>query len=498
MMMKTNTENIGIMKYRLLNILGLIAILAMVTSCKKEFLDTPSPAPTYEINFSSAENAELAVVGCYDIMGWDGQHNTIPFFFGDIVGRDTWKGGDVGGNQDWMNNLINFTYTTDNYMLNTAYTDYFKGVGRANSTIENVDKMKPELISDALKAQYIAEAKFTRAYFYFELVKTFGSIPLIDHILTPDEYQQPLASENAIYDFIESDLKAAAAALPTKSAAGADYVGRATKGMAQALLAKAYVYRKKWPEAKKITDEIIASNEYALLNNFADVFDMNNENNDEIIFSIQFMESANGEYGNDNEGSMLEVYLTARNAPFAGIGGWGFSCPTKDLYDEFEAGDKRRDLSIISDGDTLWKGTPDEQVFHLNFATNKDHFANRKYALPHSQQPSEMSDASKNWIVIRYADVLLWNAEAAFNAGGDWNTPLMQVRTRAGLGAPTLTGLDAIYHERRVELALEGQRFWDVVRQGRGDAVLGADGFIEGVHNHFPIPQAQLDLSDLW
>lgn len=496
--MNTNKENRRDMKYRLLNIFGLIAIIAMATSCKKEFLDTPSPQPTFEINFSSADNAELAVVGCYDIMGWDGKHNTIPFFFGDIAGHDTYKGGDVGADQDWMDNLKNFTYTPDNYMLNFAYTDYYKGVGRSNSTIENVGKMSADLISNKQKAQFIAEAKFTRSYFYFELVKTFGSVPLIDHILSVDEYQQPLASISSIYAFIEADLTAAISKLPSKTEGGPAYIGRATKGMAQALLAKVYIYQQKWPEAKKMTDDIIGAGEYSLMSNFADVFNMDYENNDEIIFSIQFKESANGEYGNDNEGSMLEVYLTARNAPFAGIGGWGFSCPTKDLYDEFEAGDIRRDATIISNGDTLWKGTPDEQVFTLNFATNKDHLSNRKYALPRSQQPAEMSDASKNWIVIRYADVLLWNAEAAFHMGGDWHTPLNEIRTRAGLGATTLTGIDAIYHERRVELALEGDRFWDVVRQGQGDAVLGKYGYMEGVHNHFPIPQAQLDLSDLW
>jgi len=489
------------MKIKILNIIVLIAIVAMATSCKKDFLETPSPAPSYEVNFESAENAELAVVGCYDIMGWDGKHNTIPFFFGDIIGHDGHKGGDVGSDQDWMDNLISFTYTPDNYMLNTAYTDYFKGVGRANSTMENVEKMSSDIISDELKAQYISEAKFARAYFYFELVKTFGQVPMVDHILSPDEYQQPLASESEIYSLIENDLKYAKDKLPTKTEGGTEYVGRATKGMAQALLAKAYIFQSKWADAKTITDQIIADGEYSLLPNYADVFNINNENNDEIIFSIQFKESANGDYGNENEGSMLEVYQTTRSLGFAGIGGWGFNCPTKNLYDEFEAGDVRRSATIISDGDTLWKGTPDEQIFTssmLNFATNIDHQSSRKYALAKSQQPAEMSDASKNWIVIRYADVLLWNAEAAFHSGGDWNTPLTQVRTRAGLGVPTLTGIDAIYHERRVELAMEGHRFWDVVRQGKGNDVLGQYGFVEGVNNHFPIPQAQLDLSDLW
>ena len=486
------------MKTNIKNTLLALAIIAMFSACSKDYFETPSPSPTFNINFSSEANAELAVIGCYDIMAWDGNHNSIPFFFGDIIGRDGYKGGDIGGDQDWMDNLINFTYTPDNYMLNNAYIDYFKGVGRSNSTIENVGKMASDIISTEAKNQFIAEARFTRSYFYFELVKTFGSVPLVDHILKPSEYQQPLAPISDLYALIESDLKSAIQYLPKKSDAGEEYTGRATKGMAQALLAKTYIYQKKWTEAKAITDQIIASNEYSLLANYEDVFKMENENNDEIIFSIQFQESGNGDYGNENEGSMFSVYMTTRSHPFAGIGGWGFNCPTKNFADEFEDGDLRKDATIITDGEVLWEGTADEQTFNTNFATNIDKMNNQKYALPPSLQPADFSDASKNWIVIRYADVLLWNAEAAAQSGGDWNTPLQLVRDRAGLGAPTLSGLDAIYHERRVELGMEGHRFWDIVRQGRGQEILGTYGFIEGVHNHFPIPQDQLDLSDIW
>ena len=486
------------MKTNIKNTVLAIAIIAMFSACSKDYFETPSPSPTFDINFSSEANAELAVIGCYDIMAWDGNHNTIPFFFGDIIGRDGYKGGDIGGDQDWMDNLINFTYTPDNYMLNNAYINYFKGVGRSNSTIENVGEMAADIISAEAKNQFIAEARFTRSYFYFELVKTFGSVPLVDHVLKPSEYQQPLAPIGDLYALIESDLKSAIQNLPTKSEAGEEYLGRATKGMAQALLAKTYIYQKKWAEAKTITDEIIASQEYSLLANYEDVFKMENENNDEIIFSIQFQESGNGDYGNENEGSMFSCYMTTRSHPFAGIGGWGFNCPTQNFSDEFEDGDLRKDATIITDGEVLWEGTADEQTFNTNFATNIDKMNNQKYALPPSLQPADFSDASKNWIVIRYADVLLWNAEAAVQSGGDWNTPLQLVRDRAGLGATTLSGLDAIYHERRVELGMEGHRFWDIVRQGRGQEVLGAYGFSEGVHNHFPIPQDQLDLSDMW
>ena len=473
-------------------------LLLISSSCKKEFLDVKPPTQVMEDFFTSEENATLAIIGCYDVMGWDGEHNTIPFFFGDIIGRDGWKGGDVGGDQDWMDNLINFTYTPDNYMLNIAWKNYYIGINRCNTAIENIGKMSNDMISDEAKAQLIAQAKFVRGYFYFELIKTWGKVPLVDHVLSPSEYQQPLASEEDIWNFIEGDFKAAAAVLPEKSAQDPTDIGRATKGAANAFLAKAYIFQKKWAEAKQLTDQIIHSGQYSLLPNYEDVFKMENENNDEIIFSIQFKETGNGDYGDENEGSMLEVYMQTRNAPFAGIGGWGFNCPTQELVDQYEDGDPRKAATIIHDGETLWGGTSDETTFDTKFATNIDHYSNKKYVLPPSQQPADFSDASKNWILIRYAEVLLWNAEAAFHTGGDWQTPLQQVRDRVGLGPTPYSGIDAIYHERRVELAMEGHRFWDIVRQGRGEEVLGQYGFIEGINNHFPISQDQLDLSDIW
>jgi hypothetical protein len=480
-------------------LVSLLAVLSVLTtSCKKDFLDVKPPTQVMEDFFTSEANANLAITGCYDVMGWDGNHNTIPFFFGDIIGRDGWKGGDVGGDQDWMNNLINFTYTPDNYMLNTAWRNYYIGINRCNTAIENIEKMTSDMISDEAKANFIGQARFVRGYFYFELVKTWGKVPLVDHILSPSEYQQPLAEEADLWKFIEDDFKAAAEVLPTRTAQDAENIGRATKGAAKAFLAKAYIYQKKWADAKTVTDQIIAEGEFSLMANFEEVFKLENENNDEIVFSIQFKESGNGDYGDKNEGNMLCCYMQTRNHPFSGIGGWGFNCPTQELVDQFEDGDPRMEATVIHNGETLWEGTPDESTFNTTFATNIDHYSNQKYVLPASQQPADFSDASKNWIVIRYADVLLWNAEAAFQSGGDWQTPLQQVRDRVGLGATPYSGIEAIYHERRVELAMEGHRFWDVVRQGRGAEVFGQYGFIEGVHNHFPISQDQLDLSDIW
>jgi len=486
------------MKNRIKYIAVSILFLGLLNSCTKDFLEVQAPTEVLEDFYTSEANAESAIVGCYDPMGWDGNHNSIPFFFGDIIGHDGYKGGDVGGDQDWMDNLINFNYTSDNYMLNVAWTDYYIAINRANSAMENIAEMSTDIISADKKNLLIAEAKFVRAWFYFELVKTWGEVPLVDHVLNPSEYQQELASEDAIWQLIESDLSSAATYLPAKNAAGPEWNGRATKGAADALRAKAYIFQQKWDEAKALTDEIIGSGVYRLEANYADVFKMENEFNDEIVFSIQFQESGNGTYGNENEGNMFCVYMTTRGHPFANVGGWGFNCPTKNFADEFEEGDLRKDATLIFNGETLWEGTADEQTFNTDFPTNIDKMNNQKYALPPSQQPAVFSDASKNWIAIRYADVLLWNAEAAFHTGGDWETPLQLVRTRAGLGPSPFDGLAAIYHERRVELGMEGHRFWDVVRQGRGQEILGQYGFVEGVHNHFPVSQDQLDLSDLW
>jgi hypothetical protein len=476
----------------------IISLSFFSSSCKKEFLDTKPPTEVMEDFFTSEENAKLAITGCYDAMGWDGNHNTIPFFFGDIIGRDGWKGGDVGGDQDWMDDLINFTYTPDNYMLNIAWKNYYVGINRCNTAIENIQDMSAEVISDEVRAYFIGQARFVRGYFYFELVKTWGRVPLVDHVLSPSEYQQPLVEESVLWSFIEQDFSAAASVLPSVMNQDPEDIGRATKGAAQAFLAKAYIYQKKWLEAKNTTDLIIGDGGYSLMPNYEDVFKMENQNNQEIVFSIQFKETGNGDFGDENEGTMLLVYQQTRNHPFAGIGGWGFNCPTQELVDEFETGDPRMEATVIHDGETLWEGTGDESTFNTTFPTNIDHYSNQKYVLPASQQPGEMSDASKNWILIRYADVLLWNAEAAFQLGGDWQTPLQTVRDRVGLGATPYNGIEAIYHERRVELAMEGDRFWDIVRQGRGEEILGENGFVEGMHNHFPIAQDQLDLSDLW
>lgn len=486
------------LKQIIIGLLGVSTIL-LTDSCSEDNLEVLPPEIVSVDYWISTENAELAVVGCYDVMGWDGNHNTIPFFFGDIIGRDGHKGGDVGGDQEWMDTYIDFTYDNTETMIDRAWSDYYIGIGRCNAVLDNVPGM--EMVEEADKNRMLAEARFIRGYFYFELVKTFGEVPLVDHVLAPSEYNRSGATKEQLYKLMEEDFAFAGRYLPNVSELPSSSYGRATKGAADAYRAKVYVYQGKWAEAKALTDTIIGTGvgitpEYRLLENYADIFTLENEHNAEIIFEIEFYESGDGSFGDENEGNMLCVYMTTRNHPFAGIGGWGFNCPTQDFVDEFEPGDLRLEPTIIRNGETLWAGTPDEATFNTTFPTNLDSYNNQKYVLPASQQAATAYDSPKNWIVIRFADVLLWNAEAAFHTGGDWQTPLQAVRTRAGLNSISIADpLEAIYHERRVELGMEGHRFWDVVRQGRGEALYGQYGFIEGVHNHLPVPQNQLDLN---
>jgi hypothetical protein len=229
-----------------------------------------------------------------------------------------------------------------------------------------------------------------------------------------------------------------------------------------------------------------------LEDNYSDNWELSHENGTESVFEIQFSPSGTDAWGNDNEGNEFVIFTRSRN----NNDGWGFNCPKQSFVDRFEDGDPRRDATIIDDGEILWEGTDDETVADNQFSSCIDGYMNQKYQI----RPSEyglQSDDPNNWIVVRYAEVLLWAAEAAAHTGGDWNSYLQQVRDRVDMGAtPIADPLQAVYHEREVELGMEGQRLWDIIRQGRGEEVLGEFGYVEGKNNYLPIPQSQLTFID--
>ncbi|MBK5261319.1 MAG: RagB/SusD family nutrient uptake outer membrane protein [Peptostreptococcaceae bacterium] len=476
--------------------IGVVTLIA--SSCSKDFLTTEAPYVTSNDYFTSELDATNALTSCYDILGWEDGTNSFQLWQGDILGHDSYKGGEGAGDQPWMEPLLKSQYSANNEGIVVPYKSYYIAINRCNTVIDRVPLMSEDILSTDKGNEIVAEAKFLRGYFYFELIKMFGQVPLVTTVLKSGEYDIPKASIEEIWNQIESDFSDAAKYLPNKSEQSTEELGRATKGAADAFRCKAYIFEKKWDEALTLANTIINSNEYALEEDYGKNWDLTNENGKESIFEIQFSKSGDGNWGDDNEGNMYVIFTRSRNDD----DGWGFDCPTQKFVDQFEPGDPRLQATVIFDGEVLWGGTPDEMIADNKFSTCLDGYMCQKYQLPASER-GDQSDDPNNWKVIRYSEVLLWAAEAAAHTGGDWNFYLQQVRDRAGLGhTPYTDPLEAVYHERSVELGMEGQRFWDVIREGRGEELWGVNGTIghfgysETQNHYFPIPQSQIDLSD--
>ncbi len=484
--MKNNKKNLIV-----ISILFVFVILSF-NSCKKDFLDTPAPNISDKTFFSDDNAALTALAGVYDPLGWYNFSQLTEWAIGDAVSDDAEKGG--GGNGDYAEiyALTTFTANAENPLIAKRWNDFYVGINRANRLIEGITDN--ENITPSVQKRILAEAKFLRAFYYFELVKTWGGVPIVDHILKPSEYTPARNTIEECWAFIESDLKVAVDGLPRKSELDATELGRATWGAAAAFLTKAYIFQEKWQDAYDLATEIVNSGEYDLEANYGDEFTIATDNGIEAVFEIQFKDLQMPGWLDENEGCHLEVMMRSRDDR---NGGWGFDQPTQSLYDEFEEGDPRRGFTIISNLDTLWKGTSDEEVFYTlkDPVHNPDSYTgyyNRKRALPASQRGNGEDQAGMNLRVVRFAEVLLWQAEAAAHLGLDWETPINRVRARVGLGAsPFSDPIKAVYHERRVELGMEGHRYWDLVRTGRGNLM---DGYTDN-KRYLLIPQIEMNLN---
>ena len=483
-----------------INIFSLaMALLVLISSCSQDLLETPSPSISDESYFTSDEAAVNALVGVYDVLGRYNYTQIHEWMIGDIVSDDAEKGGE--GPSDWAEcqDLKDFRANPENSILTGRWQEPYVGINRANKLIVSIEGN--ELITENGQKLMIAEAKFLRAWYHFHLTKVFGPIPIVTKVLQPAEYKEKQNTVEEVYAQIEKDLIQAIPNLPDKSEQPADHVGRATKGAAQAFLVKMYVFQGKWQEAADLSDIIIKEGQYSLEPNYEDVFTSKGQNGVESIFEIQYLFKAGDDsWGDANEGNVTAIYQGSRelydeDGEIVSGWGWGFNLPTQDLYEEFEADDPRLKATIIADGDVVFEGTPDEEKIatqHINsigYETTVYH--SLKYYIPKSER-NDMSDSPNNWRAIRYADLLLWNAEAKAQIGGDWETPLQEVRDRVDMGeSPIADPLQAIYHERRVELAMESHRYWDLVRTGRGDLM---DGYADN-KRYFPIPQGEISLN---
>lgn len=492
-------------------ILAAIMSMGIITACSEDFLDKePQVLIVVENFYKTGNDAILAVNASYTPLQWEFNDTYFnEWLFGDIVSDDALKGGkDISDMAD-IHQLENFKGTASNEPLLQFYRAQYQGIYRCNLAIANIPSIEPDDTMDlSLKNRLIAEAKTLRAYYYFRLVRIFGGVPKVTKVATSSsEYYPARAPRDTIYDLIYNDLLEAIPNLWLKSEYSSADLGRITKGAAEAILMKAYLYNNKWTEAMAWGDSIITSGQYDLNAKYADNFTLEGENGIESVFEIQYIEEPTSDYGNGS-GYTRGTFNIIMQRTRTGNMGWGFCHPTLNLINEYETGDPRKDATIIN---------PDNDSY-LGNAYHGKKYALSGYTLAHATR------GPLNYKVIRYADVLLMYAEAAceLNQLGPAKTQLEYLRNTRRQGNSSILpefpygsytddqdGLRAaIRHERRIELALEGQRFFDLVRWGIAEQVMNAyrDGesdlvkqyiqpFVAGKHELFPIPESEINLN---
>ncbi len=481
------------MKNILTRLLLSMLVFAMASACSDDFLEKePLGRVTEDAYFLTSDQAVESVNAAYNILRRWEVHVFAYVGMTDLVSDDADKGS-TPTDASFLLEIDNFTYNSTNVAPLTVWDGYYRGIHRTNVAITRV----PEIdMDETLKNRLVAEAKFLRAHFYFNLVRWFGGVPLNTEPVLPENFKRPRASKEEVYAQIIQDLTDAAAVLPTKKQYAAADLGRATKGAAEGMLAKVYLTLGDFTKAEQYALSVINSGEYALYPSYERLFQYEGENASESIFEVQATPDAQ-KLG----GSQYNEVQGVRGVPNLG---WGFNRPSDDLIKAYEPGDPRRDATILYVGEILPDGSA---IVEDNPETVGERY-NQKAWVPRRIDNANGAGGG-NIRILRYADVLLIAAEA-LNENGKTQDALKylnQVRARArGTRTnilPDVTVIDKtqlrdrIWKERRVELALEQHRWFDITRQNRAAAVMKAVGknFQEGKHELFPIPQNELDLS---
>ncbi|SFC76701.1 RagB/SusD family nutrient uptake outer membrane protein [Spirosoma endophyticum] len=463
----------------------LVATLALgLGACSLE--ETP-PSSLAPVNFyTNANDATAAVNAVYDISNQVGDQSRNFIIMGDLPSDDM---DPLLNNADRVQ-LWSFQTIATNSVVSQTWQVIYQGVNRANTAIDRIPGIP---MDETLKKRLIGEAKFLRAYYYFYLVRWYGGVPLI---LTETQSLSvgkdvARASADEVYAQIIKDLADAETSLPDKFS-GAD-LGRVTAGAAKSMLARVYLTRKDFANARAKSKEVIdnaAKYGYGLFDKYIDVFAISNKNGKESVFEIQFVGGGSG------QGSGMVTYFAPENSPITGRG-FGSFIPTMDLYNSFKTGDKRKELFINSYVDGAGKTVNTFQHFN-------------KYVDPAAKA---FGDANNNFPIIRYADVLMMFAEAENEISGPTAAAVDAINPfrRRAFGFP-LTGTSsvdfttaltkdtfrqAIWDERRWEFNAEGHRWFDLVRTDRLVPLLKAKGktSITETHKLYPIPQRERDLN---
>lgn len=427
-----------------------------------------------------------------------GNGGYMHWVLGNVASDDTEKGGESGSDQLYAQQISLFNIPSDNDATRFAWQNQYIGIRRANLVLDNVKDID---MDEELKARFLAEAKFLRAWYYFNLVKTFGDVPLVTSSEL-ESYELARSPKDEVYAQIIKDLQEAIQVLPEANEYGPSDRGRATKGAAKAYLGKVYLYQNNFPKAEELFGEVINSNVYSLDPDYGGIFLRAGENSPEHIFQVQFL----NDQGPAPVNNQLNTVFASRAR-----NGWGFNLPTEDFVNAFEEGDPRLWKTVYKTGDEM----PDGLIADVGNSTTG--YMNKKYYVPEYERVGGSIQAGRDDIYMRLGKVLLWYAEAA-NENGNTQAALdalNKVRERARNGAvgilPEITQTDKnllrdiIWHEQRVEFGQEFERFFELVRQGRAGEVLRAyaqkydtskgAGYRDGINEIFPVPQTEINLS---
>ncbi len=480
------------MKYTFNKILLAVLLVSIfvVVSCGKKFLEEPPRTTTINDLLNNPQDGAQRLIGAVYNKLYEWETHSFPWIgISSISSDDADKGSSPGDGGGDKLELDGWLISPTNISFNEVWEGNFEGIGRACYAIKFLTDMN---LSPVEKDRYIGEVKFLRAYYYWNLVRTFGGVPKIDKVLTSQadiEIASVRASAAEIYAFIESDLTDAATKLPAIIPIAER--GRASKAAAQALLAKVYLYQNKWGQSKSMCDALIGSGQFSLLPNYAMIWREAGEFSSESIWEVNAIA--------DNPPKGIQQYTEVQGMRGSGAGdfGWGFNVPSQNLVNAYEPGDLRKAATILISGSTLWDG------FVTSNTLPNPYYSYKAYVSRTAETYFDRGQSNKNLRVSRYGEILLIKAEVEneLNDTTASKNALNQLRQRAGL-APVNAVSQAslrnkIYKERRVEMAFEHDRMFDLRRTGRAAAVLQALGkpFISPKHNLFPIPQRQIDLS---
>ncbi len=461
----------------------LMLCAAMLFSACNGLLDK-EPIATLDAGsyFQTADDAEQALNAAYRPLLINNANNNFYWAFAVIASDEAITGGD--GSRPGLVELESFTFTPRTEEFNQFWKIQYQGITQANLVLGNLPDVD---MPETQRNRITGEALFLRGYYHFLLAQVFGDVPLFTRIVPPDELRVPRTPRAEVLAQVIADCQAAAAFLPVTAPIAE--TGRATRGAALALAAKANLYLENWTGVLDYVEQVKALGVYDLMPDYGDNFRKETQNNAESVWEIQHV---NIELG---VGNFLNQWWMSRK-----VDGYGFAEVTEDFVNAFEPGDPRRRFTVAS-RDEEYFGT----IYKNSFSSTR--YSPRKY-LQDTSTVTQPADGDINYTAIRFAEVLLWEAEALVELGRatEAQVPLERVRARARAQAddpmtalPPVTASDpatmreAVRHERQVELGFELHRYFDLVRWGIAADVIPF--FQAGKHEVFPLPQTEIDLN---